>query len=138
MTCKTSPQFRISIAQTDDDLQAAQRLRYDVFVRELGGGGPLVDHGAGLDTDRFDPFVDHMLLHDDAIGEVVGVYRLMRQEMAQDAGQYYSQDEYDLTPLIQSDRTLLELGRACVRREFRGGIAMFHFVERVGPICVRS
>ena len=48
--------FQVRLAQTDADVQAAQRLRYDVFVRELGGGGPMVDHTAGLEQDRFDPY----------------------------------------------------------------------------------
>ena len=126
MTQSKLPQFRISIAQNDDDLQAAQRLRYDVFVRELGSDGPMVDHDAGLEKDRFDPYFDHMLLHDDAIGEVVGVYRLLRPEMAERAGQYYSEDEYNLTQLLNSGRKLLELGRSCLRCEYRGGMAMFH------------
>lgn len=126
MTHSKPPQFRVSIANTDGDLRAAQRLRYDVFVRELGGGGAMVDHDRQLEKDRFDPFVDHMLLHDDAIDAVVGVYRLMRSEMAQKVGQFYSQDEYDLTPLIRSGRKLLELGRSCVHPDYRGGTAMFH------------
>jgi putative hemolysin len=126
MTQGHTPKFRISMASTSADLLAAQRLRYEVFVSELGGGGPMVDHEAMIEQDRFDPFVDHMLLHDDAIGEVVGVYRLMRPKMAKAAGQYYSEDEYDLTPLIDSGRRLLELGRSCLRCDYRGGTAMFH------------
>lgn len=126
MIQNTPPQFRISIAETDDALKAAQRLRYDVFVRELGGSGSMVDHKRELEIDCFDPYVDHMLLHNDSIDAVVGVYRLMRPEMAQRAGQYYSQDEFNLTPLIRSGRRLLELGRSCVHRDYRGGTAMFH------------
>ena len=126
MTSDVSPQFRISMAQSKDDLLAAQRLRYDVFVRELGGSGLSVDHILGLEQDRYDPFTDHMLLHDDAIGEVVGVYRLMLPEMAKAAGQFYSADEYDLDPLLRSGRNLLELGRSCLREEYRGGTAMLH------------
>ena len=33
------PDFRVKLADTPDELRAAQRLRYEVFVRELGGGG---------------------------------------------------------------------------------------------------
>ena len=121
-----SPRFRTSIASSNEDLRSAQRLRYDVFVSELGGKGNLVDHVQKLERDRFDPFVDHLLLHDDSIGAVVGVYRLMRPEMAVAAGQYYSQDEYELAPLLNSKRKLLELGRSCLRPEYRGGTAMFH------------
>lgn len=126
MTLTHSPEFRVALAATDADLRAAQRLRYDVFVRELGGGGALVDHAAGLEQDRFDPFFDHLLLHDDAVGQVVGVYRMLRAEQAEAAGQFYSEDEYDLSVLRASGRRLLELGRSCLHRDYRGGPAMFH------------
>lgn len=123
---ETGPKFSVKIAQTPADLLAAQRLRYDVFVRELGGGGALVDDDAGLERDQFDDFVDHMLLTDDSTGQVVGVYRLLRSEQARKAGRFYSETEYDLTPLKTSGRNLLELGRSCLHRDYRGGIAMFH------------
>lgn len=118
--------FVVKIAETDDELRAAQALRYDVFVRELGGGGPMVDHVAGLERDRFDPFFDHMIAIDDGTGRVVGVYRLLRSDRAAEAGQFYSEDEYDLTTLCQSGRRLLELGRSCLHKDYRGGTAMYH------------
>lgn len=114
------------MAHSEDDLRAAQALRYEVFVRELGGSGLLVDHDAGLEMDRFDPFFDHLLLIDDAAGVVVGVYRMLRMEQAAAAGQFYSEDEYDLSPLRATGRQLLELGRSCVKAEYRGGGAMHH------------
>ena len=126
MTLTHAPEFRVALATSENDLHAAQRLRYDVFVRELGGGGSLVDHDAGLEQDRFDPFFDHLLLHDDAVGQVVAVYRMLRAEQAAAAGQFYSEDEYDLGVLRATDRRLLELGRSCVHRDYRGGPAMFH------------
>ncbi|MCA0906588.1 GNAT family N-acetyltransferase [Ruegeria marisrubri] len=120
------PSFTIKLAETQDELRAAQRLRYDVFVRELGGGGALVDHVAGLERDRFDPYFDHMLAIHDATGEVVGVYRLLPGDRAAELGQFYSEDEYDLSVLKQSGRKLLELGRSCLHRDYRGGTAMYH------------
>ncbi len=122
----TGPDFSVKIAETDADLRAAQALRYDVFVRELGGGGEMVDHEQGLEMDRFDPFFDHMLVTDNKAGQVVGVYRLLRGEQAVKLGQFYSEDEYDLTALKQSGRRLLELGRSCLHADYRGGMAMFH------------
>ncbi|GAB5439094.1 L-ornithine N(alpha)-acyltransferase [Falsiruegeria mediterranea] len=122
----TGPTFTVKIAKTADELLAAQRLRYDVFVRELGGGGEMVDHDRGLEQDRFDPFFDHMLVSDDTTGEVVGVYRLLRSEQARALGQFYSEDEYDLSVLKNSGRKLLELGRSCLHPDYRGGMAMFH------------
>lgn len=120
------PEFSVKIAATEEELRAAQALRYDVFVRELGGGGAMIDHEAGLEQDRFDPFFDHMLVTDTARGMVVGVYRLLRDDQAAKAGQFYSEDEYDLSVLKASGRRLLELGRSCLHPDYRGGMAMFH------------
>lgn len=121
--------FQLRIATEPDDLRSAQRLRYDVFVRELGGDGPLVDHDAGLEMDRYDPFFDHLVLIDpmrEPGRHVVGVYRLLRQSGADKIGQYYSQDEYDISTLLRSGRRLLELGRSCVHPDYRGGTALYH------------
>lgn len=122
----TGPSFTVKLAETDEELRAAQRLRYDVFVRELGGGGEMVDHAEGLERDQFDPYFDHMLAYDDATGEVVGVYRLLPGDRVAEVGRFYSEDEYDLTVLKNSGRKLLELGRSCLHPDFRGGTAMYH------------
>ncbi len=121
------PDFRVKLAETEEELHAAQGLRYRVFVEELGGDGPLVDHGARLEQDKFDPFFDHLILLDDTKkSTVVGVYRLLRDDQAVRAGQFYSEDEYDLSVLKASGRRLMELGRSCLDAEYRGGAAMFH------------
>ncbi|WP_298835847.1 GNAT family N-acyltransferase [uncultured Roseobacter sp.] len=126
MTDSTAPRFSVRLAASEEELLAAQRLRYDVFVEELGGGGPLVDHDARLERDRFDPFFDHLILTDHSRGRIAGVYRVMREDQARAAGQFYSEDEYDLSVLLGSGRKVLELGRSCLHREYRGGMAMYH------------
>ena len=126
MARSVAADLHVRLAQTADDLRAAQRLRYDVFVTELGGGGAMVDHTAQLEKDDLDPFFDHLLLIDQRTDAVVGVYRLMRPEMAAKAGRYYSQSEYDLGPLLASGRRILELGRSCVHPDYRGGMAMYY------------
>lgn len=138
MTLTHQPEFRVALAQSDQDLRAAQRLRYDVFVAELGGGGALVDHAERLEKDRFDPFFDHLLLFDDALGgQVVGVYRMLRDTQAAKAGGHYSGDEYDLTPLLQTGKRLLELGRSCVHIDYRGGAAMYHLWNGLAAYVAR-
>lgn len=119
-------QYLAELAYSEGDLRAAQHLRYQVFVQELGAGGPKVDHDAQLERDRFDAFADHLLLKEVETGRVVAVYRLMRREHAAQAGGFYSESEYDLSPLLNSDKVLLELGRSCVHPEHRGGQALFH------------
>ncbi len=128
-TCDSAPLFEARLAGSDVELQAAQRLRYQVFVKEMGAGGPLVDHTLQLERDRFDPHAQHFLLLDKAraIGDqVVGVYRIMTEEMAASAVQFYCEDEYDLTALRDSGLRLLELGRSCLHPAYRGGPGILH------------
>ena len=123
-SAKHATDLEVRLAETPQDLRAAQRLRYEVFVEELGASGPLVDHEARLEQDHLDPFFDHLLLIDRSTQDVVGVYRLMRSEDAVRAGGFYSSSEYDLSPLLNSGRRVLELGRSCLRADMRGGVAM--------------
>ncbi len=122
----SNPEFELRLARTAQDIRAGQRLRYEVFVEELGGGGDLVDHAARLECDAFDPLFDHLLLFDKARpgAPAVGVYRLMRSDMLGDGDRFYSEDEYDLSVLTGSGKRLLELGRSCVHRDYRGGQAL--------------
>ena len=121
--------FDIRLATDETDLLAAQRLRYRVFVEELGGDGAMVDHQARLERDEFDPVVDHLVLVDTRrdpadLDHVVGVYRLLPGAKAEAFGRFYCDSEYDLSKLKASGRKQLELGRSCVLPEYRGGMGM--------------
>jgi L-ornithine Nalpha-acyltransferase len=124
-------QLTLRLARDARDLAAAQRLRYRVFVEELGASGPLVDHQARLEKDVHDALCDHLLLIDPqrdpaSLDDVVGVYRLLQGAKLPAGASFYSESEYDLTALRQSGRRLLELGRSCVEPAYRGGTAMLH------------
>lgn len=121
--------FELRLAADDRDLRAAQRLRYEVFVGEMGSDGPLVDHANRLERDDFDGLCDHLLLIDRSrnpalLEDVVGVYRLLPGGRLPQGQHFYSEQEYDLGPLLGCGRKLLELGRSCVHPEYRGGPAM--------------
>lgn len=131
MTAPQSDDKRLSVRLARDgrDLRAAQRLRYRVFVEELGGSGSLIDHDRRLEIDAFDAVFDHLLLIDptrsaEDLEDVVGVYRLLRSDKLTNDARFYSEDEFDLTPLRATGRRLMELGRSCVDPDFRGGTAM--------------
>lgn len=124
-----APQFHVSLAATSADIQAAQRLRYDVFVAELGASGLMVDDAARLEADPFDQFADHLILRDltrSADQQVVGVYRLMTSAHAARADGFSCGGEYDLAPLLSLQKTVVELSRSCLHPAYRGGTAMFH------------
>lgn len=132
-----APVFEVALARSEADQRAAQALRYRVFVTELGGDGPLVDHVAGLERDAFDAHAQTLVLYDRARPEgdqTVGLYRLMDGAAAARAGQFYSEDEYDLAPLLSSGRALLELGRSCLHPDYRGGPAMLHLWQALAQL----
>jgi putative hemolysin len=129
LTSLGAPLFEVRLAVSDVDVQAAQRLRYQVFVIEMGAGGPLVNHDLQLERDVFDIHAQHLLLLDKTRADddqVVGVYRVMTEDMAAAAGQFCCEDEYDLTVLRHSGLRLLELGRSCLHQEYRGGPGILH------------
>ncbi|EYD71719.1 GNAT family N-acetyltransferase [Limimaricola hongkongensis] len=132
-----TPTLSVRLARDASDRAEAERLRYDVFVRELGGDGALVDHAAGRERDRFDAVADQLLLIDEARPEgarVVGLYRLLDTAGAARMGQFYTEDEFDLDPLRSTGRGLLELGRSCLHRDYRGGTAMFRLWQGLAAL----
>ena len=62
----TLPDFEVRIARSDEDIKAAQRLRYRVFVEEMGANGPMIDHTAQLEKDAFDAHAMQRALWGDA------------------------------------------------------------------------
>lgn len=118
----------IKLADTDAEIRAAQRLRYRVFVQEMGALTSEENHALELEKDDFDQYFDHLILIDtsnpDPMENVVGVYRLMRGEVAVAGAGFYGADEYNLDKLLQGERRTMELGRSCVHPDFRGGTAL--------------
>jgi L-ornithine Nalpha-acyltransferase len=122
--------YRVKLAETETEIAGAQRLRYRVFVEEMGAAASPAEHAARREWDAYDPHFDHLVLVDrtaiveDPLDRVVGVYRLMRAEAARAGIGFYGATEYDLGPLLASGREVVELGRSCVAAEHRGGPAM--------------
>jgi L-ornithine Nalpha-acyltransferase len=120
--------FETRLAASPEEIAEAQRLRYRVFIAELGGSGTGVDHAAGIERDDFDTRSEHLLLFDRTRDgdQVVGVYRLMDSARLAPGAAFYSESEYDVTALKGSGRRLLELGRSCLDPAYRGGAGMMH------------
>ena len=115
------PQRRLthSLARTQSELEAAQRIRFKVFAEEMGANLPSAD--LGLDIDRFDKFCDHLLVRDHSNEKVVGTYRILPPEQAIKAGGYYSETEFDLSRLAHLRDRMVEVGRSCVHEDYRDG-----------------
>jgi putative hemolysin len=111
--------YTLLIADSADQVEAAQRLRHDVFAGELGARLP----GAadGRDIDVFDDYCDHLIVREDTTGTVVGTYRMLPPAAAERAGRRYADGEFDLNRLRPLRDQLVETGRSCVHPDHRGG-----------------
>lgn len=116
-----SPSVIVRLTKDDAEIRAAQRLRYEVFYEEYGAKADPAMQAERLDVDQYDAHAKHLIVIDESHSppRIVGTYRLLMQDAAERAGQFYSSQEYDLTPLLTSGGRLLELGRSCVLPAYR-------------------
>ncbi|OZB80149.1 MAG: hypothetical protein B7X28_07330, partial [Halothiobacillus sp. 13-55-253] len=94
--------LQVELALSQEQIDACFRLRYRIFVEELGAkidcALPL-----GLESDHFDEYCHHMLVRDLDSGEAVACTRILTDTQAQVAGGYYSAKEFDLSCLRDID-----------------------------------
>jgi putative hemolysin len=120
--------LEVRLAARPGDVKRAQKLRYKVFYRD---GGAIADAATMLarrDKDAFDKVCDHLMVIDHAAKPslsgkqpVVGTYRLLRQDIAEGHGGFYTENEFDIAGLMERHPSLrfLELGRSCVLPPYR-------------------
>ncbi len=111
----------VRIARTAHEVEEAQRLRYRVFYEEFAATPDREMAAARLDKDDYDAYADHLIVVDSRDGreKIVGTYRLLRREVADKYGQFYTSSEFDISGLLNSGISMLELGRSCVMPEYR-------------------
>ena len=118
----------VRLAATEAEVDAAQALRYRVFFEEMGATPDSSARADQRDRDAYDPVADHLLVLDHAIGSgpesIVGTYRLIRADAAAAVGRFYAAGEYDIGPITSFPGRVLELGRSCVDRRYRGRAVM--------------
>jgi len=129
--------FRISLAQSSNDLVECQRLRYDVFNLELGEGLSTSDR-SGLDIDPFDSFCDHLMVRDLETGKLVGTYRLQTGDVARRNLGYYGNQLFDFSVYEPIRKELLELGRACVHIDYRNIMVLHALWKGIAVYATRN
>lgn len=114
------------LARTNSEIDAAQAVRYRVFVEEMQAQIPPDAMRRRRDIDAWDMVCDHLLVLDTSIEgdteeQIVGTYRLLRQDVARHSGGFYSQSEFDVDALLACHpaKRFMELGRSCVLPEYR-------------------
>jgi putative hemolysin len=120
--------FAVKMAEDAALIRAAQQLRYKIFYEEMGGTPPAEVARQKRDFDEFDQHFDHLLVMDyslpDGPQQVVGTYRMMRRDAMKAIGRFYSESEFDITPIKHFSGEILELGRSCVHPDYRSRAVM--------------
>lgn len=137
--------LQVTLAQTPQEVEAAQALRYDVFVLERGAAASAEMQECARDFDDFDAHCDHLLVLEHAsLGapRVVGTYRLLRRSAlsANDgpgAERFYTASEFDVSAVAAHPGEILELGRSCVAPEYRGRAVMQLLWRGIGAYVAR-
>ena len=125
--------LEVRLARNAREVRLAQALRYRVFYREMSAQAGATGKLWRRDIDGFDSICDHLLVidHDPDPAlfrgrrkhkpAVVGTYRLLRQDVAEMYGGFYTASEYEIDNLVYRHRPkrFLELGRSCVLKEYR-------------------
>ncbi|MCT7659171.1 GNAT family N-acetyltransferase [Mycobacterium deserti] len=112
----SAPRYTLLLSADALLIEAAQRLRHQVFSTEPG-----FTLSATTDADQFDEYCDHLLVRDDDTGELVGCYRMLPPAGAIAAGGLYTATEFDVRGLDPLRPSLVEMGRAVVREDHRNG-----------------
>lgn len=113
---------QVGFAETVEEVRAAQQLRYDIFAREMGAR--LHNQIPGLDHDHLDPYCRHVLVRDAATQQLIGCTRILSEDSARRAGGFYSQNEFDIAPVLALPGRFAEIGRTCVHRNYRNGVTI--------------
>ncbi|MGV8826134.1 GNAT family N-acetyltransferase [Methylibium petroleiphilum] len=130
-------------ARDESEVREAQRLRYQIFVEEMGARlSPPVGTPPGLDIDVYDTFCEHLLVRTVGTrsepGRVIGTYRVLTPAAAQRIGGLYSETEFDLTRLRPLRSKMVELGRSCVHADHRSGGAILALWGALAEFMVRN
>src|SRR5919205_416877 len=117
--------YAVRFARTARELDAALRLRFEVFNLELGEG-LASSFPTRRDEDEFDATSHHLLVVERASGRAVGTYRLRTPETDVESRGFYSAGEFNLPCLPpQVAGESVEIGRACIAREHRNTQVLF-------------
>lgn len=116
-----SGHLEVRLAQSQQEIEASQALRYQVFYEECGAHASAQVAALKRDFDEVDAFCDHLLVidHNQGPNAIVGTYRFMLREAAARYGSHYTASEFEIEKLLSQPGEIMELGRSCVDKNHR-------------------
>ena len=112
--------FLVKFAENHEEIEAAKRLRYEVFMSEQGHCADKADSNF-IDEDEFDPYCLHLIIVNRSDNSVIGTYRVHPGAVARTGLGFYSEQEFKFEGLDEIAESTVEVGRSCVKAEYRNG-----------------
>jgi len=130
--------YLVRPARTDQELEAALRLRFEVFNLELGAG-LASSFRAGRDHDELDSTSTHFILVDQRHCHVIGTYRMRSYENAKTIRGFYLSRQFDLSALPRDVLAgAIEVDRLCVAKAHRRSCAQLVLLKSLGVYLVQE
>jgi len=112
------------LADNLSEIEAAQRLRYEVFCEELSAEPNAAAKSQRRECDAHDPICDHLLVIESSKGKdskIVGTQRFYLNTATSQNARFHSQSEFDVAALANSHPEIkfMELGRSCILPKYR-------------------
>jgi len=118
-----SNRYTIKIADTDEYVESALKLRYEIFKEELDRK---FEFKGAIDKDEYDDQSHHLIVLENETDSVVGTYRLQTYEQALNGNGFVSEKRFHLEQFSEEIlKNSVEVGRACIRKEHRSGRVLF-------------
>lgn len=115
--------YYIKTADSLDEIIQVLSLRFDVFFREFSTN-KVTFTLFPYDIDTYDFLCDHLIVKDKFTNKVVACYRLLLDSGKKNAEKFYSESEFCLNDFLIVPGKKLELGRACVHKDYRNGVVI--------------
>ena len=121
--------LRVRLAESEDEILAAQRLRFEVFSSVRDAAFSEEAQAARRDIDKYEPYCDHLVVIDPArVDEenlgIMGTYRVMSRAKRPDDPGFYTESLYDLSCFDDIDGEVVELGRVCIDPSYKARAVM--------------
>jgi putative hemolysin len=112
--------YHVKTVNHPEELAQVLSLRFEVFFREFSTQ-KVTFSLFPYDVDMHDFLCDHLIVKDKAEDKVVACYRLLASNTDKKIKRFYSEGEFEISSILEASGNKLELGRACVHKDYRTG-----------------
>lgn len=119
----SSKRYTIKFAKTEEEVNAALKLRYQIFKKELNRG---FKFDKNRDKDEYDDQAHHLIVVENDTEDVIGTYRMQTYEQALEGNGFVSEKRFHIDQFPDEVlKSAVEVGRACIHKDHRNGRVLF-------------